>query len=220
MTTAIQHSIGFHTLLQGPGELIEGSLWSAWWVLGGYFAGNSLCELRQAFTVQHPADEKFAKIALAVKTAFVDLLSLASSSCYWMLWAVQAKVISLGQYLPLIKNLCFGTSVVMYGTEACWDVYQISVEARAIASEGAEAKKDPHRQRLFLAQVKLAGSVAMVAWAALSMTALAGVTVYSALTTALLAVGTILGVAAVAYKYHLDTQDQARNALLNQAVHA
>jgi hypothetical protein len=208
MASFIQHHIDFHALLQAPGEFVEGAVWTGWWGLSAYFAGDALWNLHHTVTQEASSDQKWAKTVLAVKTVFVDLLSLGSASTYLLRWANSAKVIALGAYSTLVNKLCFGTAAVMYGTEACWDVYQISLETDAISKAGTEAEKEPHRQRLGLALLKLSSDVTMIAWAVLSVASIAGIAVSSVAIGVFLFVGTILGVAAMGYKYHLDERDK------------
>ncbi len=196
--------INFGALHDKPGEIIEGAFWAGFWCLSAYFAADSFYELYRVFTVEHAAQEKFEKIGSAVKTAFVDLLSLCSSTTYIARWADTAEVISLGQYLPLVKNLCFGLSLAINGVESGADIYNIWQEKEAILNETAPAEKEMHKKWLCHSLVKLIGNVNMVAWAALGIASLAGLAVSPILLTTLLSVGCVLGMAAHCYKKYIE----------------
>ncbi len=194
----------FGALRDKPGEIVEGAFWAGFWGLSAYFAADSFYELYKVFTVEHAAQEKFEKIGSAVKTAFVDLLSLCSSTTYIARWADTAEVISLGQYLPLVKNLCFGLSLAINGIESGADVYNIWHEKEAILNETSPAEKEMHKKWLCHSLVKLIGNVSMVAWAALGIASLAGLAVSPILLTVLLSAGCVLGMVAHCYKKHIE----------------
>src|SRR5579862_7094399 len=77
-------SFGAHLrpLCCSPMQVLEGIVWGGFWGLSAYFAAESLYDLYRTCTIEHPASEKFTKIATAVKNALVDLASLVSSTGY------------------------------------------------------------------------------------------------------------------------------------------
>ncbi|MBS0603760.1 MAG: hypothetical protein JSS60_01845 [Verrucomicrobia bacterium] len=205
--------INFGALSERPHEIVEGSIWAGFWALSAWFVADSLSSLYTALTVEHPAAEKFTKIGSAVKTALIDLLSLGSSTAYMARWADGAQVISLGQYLPLVKNLCFGTSLVINGIESGAEIYNIWNEKEAILRETAPAEQEKHKQWLCHALIKLIGNVSMVAWAALGIaTVVAGVAVSPILLSVLLGTGLVFGITALFYKHHLTELAKAQAA--------
>ncbi len=189
--------------------VVEGGIWGAFWIASAYCVVESLCELCKVFTVEHPASERFKKIGLAVKKAFVDSVSLVSSSAFMASWGNTVGIISLGKYLPLIKNLCFGTSLVINTVETGADIYTIWSEKEAILAERLPAKREIHKQLLCHALMKLISNVSMVAWAALGLATLAGAIVTPVLTTALLISGCVVGFAAIFYKAQVDENAKA-----------
>lgn len=201
--------INLGVLADRPGEVAEGAFWAGLWGLSFYFAADSFQELYRVYAFEDASEQKFEKIGSAVKTAFVDVLSLGSSTSYAAKWADSAEIVSLGAYLPIVKNLCYGFSLVGNGIEAGADLYNIWVESRAVQNEYAQDIKEEHQQRLIHSLIKLIGNVSMVAWASLGIAALGGMVVSSFLSTLLLTVGCVAGVGAFYYKMHLNEPSEA-----------
>lgn len=154
----------FRSFLDRTEVVIEGGIWGAFWVGGVFFVAESLHKLYAVLTVEHAASEKFEKIGLAVKNAFVDIISLVNSSAHIVSWSDTVEIISLGKYLPFIKNLCFGTSLVINTVEAGADIYTIWSIKEAILAEKLPAKREIHKQFFCHALIKLISNVSMVAW--------------------------------------------------------
>src|ERR1700722_11755141 len=62
--------------LRDPFNLVEGVIWVGLWGLSTLFSAQSMKELYTVLKAESPATEKNVKIGNAVKTAFVDLISL------------------------------------------------------------------------------------------------------------------------------------------------
>ena len=202
--TKFQQSIDFHPLLK-PENVIEGGLWAGFWGLCVMFSSKSLYQLYRELTVEHPAAEKFVKIGKAVKTAFIDLLSLGGASAYNAHWAHEAKILSLGRYAPFVKGLGYGASLVINTIEGGWAIYNIHTEKEAILKEMSPILKEKHKQQLFFSLMKLLGNVSMVAWTALSIIPIVcGFAVSSILTSTLLFFGCICSCAAYFYQRHIE----------------
>lgn len=178
-------------------------MWGGWWGLSAYYASGSIYELFKACTVIHPLNEGMWKIGSAVKTAFIDLLSLGSSTFYLAKWANDAKVIALGSHLLLVKNLCFVTTVLVNGTEAATDAYHVWAEKEAIFSSHTPAEEERHKQLLCHSLMRLIGNTCIVAWALLGIAALAGIGSVAFLSTPMLTIGGVLGGAAFFYKMQI-----------------
>jgi hypothetical protein len=202
--TKFQQSIDFHPLLK-PENIVEGGLWAGFWGLCVIFSSKSLHQLYSELTIEHPAAEKFAKIGKAVKTAFIDLISLGGATAYNAHWAHEAKILSLGQYAPLVKGLGYGASLVINTIEGGWAIYNIHTEKEAILKETSPILKEKHKQQLFFSLMKLVGNVSMVAWTALSIIPIAwGFAVSSLLTSTFLFFGCTCSFAAFFYQRHIE----------------
>jgi hypothetical protein len=213
-------TFNLRVFLKQSSALIEGSFYGAFLGLSAYSAANSVSKLYRTWTAEHPAQERFKKIGCAAKTAFVDMVSVASWTAYLAHWADRAKVISLGRYLPIVKNLCFATSVVTNGVEVAAGIYNIWTEKEAIVQEKSPEKREKHKQWLCHALMKLIGNVSMVAWASLGIAILAGLAVSPILLSALFNVGFVVGGGAFLYKMQLDKSPKvaAAQVPLRQAV--
>ncbi len=198
-------------LFENPGELVEGGLWFGWWALSAYFTADSLYELYQCWSVEHPQQEKFAKIGLAVKNAFTSILTWMSSSLYAASWAVSAQIVNLGQYQSAIKYLSYKSSAVIYAIEGCFDLSQIWIHNQAVLNEQSPAEKEKHQKLMNYSAIRLISNVTMLAWSALGMASLSGAVVSSALMTALLTAGFVIGIAAISYKIQLDKAEEGKN---------
>ena len=187
-----------------PIQLIEGSVWGAWCAAGVYFLAKSLTELYNVITVELASDLRFEKIALAVKSAFVDLVSLSSSVLYTLRWADGPKIISLGCYLPLVKYLCYGTTLLINVVEAAFDLHQFGVEVSGLLQERGAILYYQRSERVCHLSMKLVSNICMTAWAILGIASLTGVVVHSALMPLLLGAGCVIGLAAIAYKITID----------------
>jgi hypothetical protein len=197
-------SIDWHPL-GDPGNLVEGGIWAGFWGLCALFSGISLYELYQELTIEHPASEKFAKISKAAKTAFVDLISLGGATAYNIHWAHEVKMISLGQYAPLIKSLGYGSSLIINIVEGGWSIYNIAIEKEAILKETLPEQQEKHKQRLCLSLMKLIGNISMIVWTALGVAAIVtSLTVSPMLMSILLIIGCVLPVAVFFYQRHLE----------------
>jgi hypothetical protein len=201
-------TFNFRTLLDRPEKIGEGVLWGAFWAMGAYFVADSIYKLYNVCVVENGAQYQFKKIGFAVKTAFVKLLSLGSSTAYVARWADTVEVISLGQYLPLVKNLCYGCSIVAYTIEAVADVHTIFSKRDAILKETSFLEREKHKQWLNHAFVKLISDVSIVAWAALGLATLAGIATSPLLMGALLVIGCATGGIATFYKIHIEKQSE------------
>lgn len=208
-------TINFSALANHPGDIAEGFLWVGFGMLSMWYCAYSFSDLYGAITENIPFAENLEKIACCVKTAFIDLLSLANSIGYMAQWAHQVDVISLGQYLPIIKNLTFGTSFVISFFESAQGMYDIYMENQAIAEQTDIGEKEMHEKILYFHMLKLAGNVSFLAWSALGIIALStGIVVSSVLMNAILLFGCVLGLGSIAYKMHLDHNG------ITQAAHA
>lgn len=200
----IERGVDFHPL-SDPGNAIEGGVWTGFWGLCALFSAGSLYKLYSVLSVEHPEAEKFTKITSAVKTAFVDLISLGGATAYNIHWAHKVKIISLGQYAPLIKGLGYGASLVINTVEGSWSIYSIYKEKEAILNETESAEKEKHRQRLCLSLMKLISNVSMVAWAILGIAMVAtSLTVSPILMPAFLVVGSVFSFASFFYQRHIE----------------
>lgn len=170
-TINLKSTFDFQVLLQ-PLNLIEGGVWTGFWGVSVLFSGMSLYELYHSFIVEHPAAEKFAKIGLAVKAAFVDLVSLVGATAYNLNWAHNVKFFSLGSYALLIKGLGYGASLITNTIEGGWSAYNVYAEKEAILKETSPLEKEKHKQRLCLSLIKVIGNISMVAWTSLGMIAI------------------------------------------------
>jgi hypothetical protein len=202
-------TFNFRALFDRPGGGIgEGVFWGAFWAMGAYFAADSIYKLYNVCVVENATWHPFEKIGSAVKTAFVKLLSLGSSTAYLARWAHAVEVISLGQYLPLVKNLCYGCSIVAYTIEAAADVYTIFSEGSEILKETSVLEREKHQQWLSHAFLKLISDISIVAWAALGLGSLAGIAISPLLMGMLLVVGCVTGGVATFYKMHIEKQSE------------
>lgn len=191
--------------LRDPGNIIEGGIWAGFWGLCAFFSGSSLCKLYQELTIEQPASEKFSKIGKAVKTAFIDLISLGGATAFNVHWAHEVKMISLGQYAPFVKSLGYGSSLIINIVEGGWSIYNILMEKEAILKETSPEQQEKHKQRLCLSLIKLIGNISMIAWSALGIGTLAtGLAVSPMLMSGLLIIGCVLPVAAFFYQRHIE----------------
>ncbi len=198
-----QPFLNLRALYDTPSSLVEGSMWGGWWGLSAYYASSSVRELFKTCTAQHPQNERMGKIGSAFKTAYIDLLTLGSSTFYLAKWAGDAKVIVLGGYLHLVKNLCFVTTVLVNGTEGAVDAYNVWVEKGAILSSKSPFEEERHKQLLCHSLIRLIGNTCMVAWALLGVAAVTGVSGITCLSMPLLTIGGVLGGAAFFYKLQI-----------------
>jgi hypothetical protein len=197
-------SIDFRPL-QNPGNIAEGGMWAGFWGMCIAFSGMSLYQLYKELTIEHPASEKFTKIGKAVKTAFVDLISVGGATAYNIHWAHTVKMISLGQYAPLIKSLGYGSSLIINIVESGWSIYNIAIEKEAILKETSPEQQEKHKQRLFLSLMKLIGNISMIAWTTLGIvTITAGLVVSPILTSPLLLTGCVMSTVAFFYQRHIE----------------
>jgi hypothetical protein len=186
-------------------NFIEGGLLAGFWGLCAVFSGMSLYNLYKELRVEHPAAEKFEKIGKAVKTAFVDLISLGGATTYNIHWAHEVKILSLGQYVSLFKALGYGAALVIYTIEGGWSLYNLYTEKEKILKETSPAQQEKHKQRLCLALIKLIGNVSMVAWASLGIVSIAlSLAVSPFLMSALLIPSCIFSFAAFFYQRHIE----------------
>jgi hypothetical protein len=187
--------------------MIHGGICVGYWGVSALFSGMSLYKLYQEWTMEHPAARKFAKICEAVKTAFVDLISLGEATVYSLHWAHQIKVITLGRYAPLFEALRYGSSLMINCIEGGWSIYNITLEKEAILKRRSPKRQVQHRQRCYLFLIKLIGNICMVAWAALEVASFAtGFAINSSLASAALSIGCLLSVAAFFYQKHFRLQ--------------
>lgn len=199
--------LNYRALFNNPWAIAEGTLWAGFAGLSASIFVTSLSNLQRTLTLDHSVQENLQKIGSAVLKAFTDLMSLTSSIAYLARWADEAKVIGLGRYLPLVKNLCIGTSLVINLVETGADLQSVWVEKEAIQKPGSLQEKEKHRQLLCHALIKLVGNVNMIAWAVLGIASLAGGLVVSPVwMTMTLGAGCLFGITAFFYKMHLDRQ--------------
>jgi hypothetical protein len=201
---SLQKNIDFRPLYD-PGNFVEGGIWAGFWGLCALFSGISLYELYHALTIEHSASEKFAKIGKVVKTAFVDLVSLGGTTAYNIHWAHEVKILSLGQYAPLIKSFGLGASLIVNIIEGGSSTYNIYAEQEAISKETLPEQREKHKQRLYLSFMKLIGNISIIAWAMLGIAAIAGdLAVSSIVMSTLLMTGCIFPIAAFFYQRHIE----------------
>jgi hypothetical protein len=190
-------------------NFIEAGFWAGFWGLNAIFSGMSLHKLYHVLTIEHPVGEKFAKIGAAVKTAFVDLISLAGATAYNIYWAHKVKILSLGRYAPLVKGLSYGTSLVINILECGWSVYNIHTEKTAILEEGLPAEKEKHRQRICLSLMKVIGNISMIVWTMLGIGALtAGLAVSPILLSTFLVTGFVCSLTAFFYQRYIEKSSE------------
>src|SRR5579871_1506004 len=149
--------------LRNTGNLLMGGFCAGVWGLSVLFSATSLSDLYTALTVEHPASEQFSKIAKAVKTAFLDLVSLFGITAYNAHWAHEVNMISLGQYAPLVKAFGVGASLIINLVEGGLSIYKIVNETEALSQATSPEEKKKHEQHLCVAWMKLIGNVCMVA---------------------------------------------------------
>lgn len=195
--------IDLTAIWRDPGQLLEGGIWGAWWATSVYFLSRSLKEL-YSVVVEEAGNVRFEKITLAVKSAFVDLISLASSTLYTLCWAESAKIVALGQYLPFIRCLNYGASLFTNIIETGFDMVQFYGEAKGLLNAQDHWLSSQHSKRVYHLSIKLVGSVSMVAWALLGICSLSGVIFHSALMPLLLTVGCVLGLGSIYYKMQIE----------------
>lgn len=190
-----------------PVEIVTGGIWSGLLVFSTYYAIDSLYELHTTLQIEHPAAARFEKIVFVVKKAFVDVISFCGTTAYTIYWAHQVKILSLGKYAPLLRGLELSTTVIVNGVEAGAEIYHIYIEKEAILAERSPVEEEKHKQRLCLALLKLVGRVSMLAWATLSVAAVAsGIALSPILLTSLLGVSGIF--TASAYFYEMKVNDR------------
>ncbi len=191
--------------LHNTGNLIMGGFCGGVWAFSALFTATSLSDLYTALTVEHSASEQFDKIAKAVKTAFLDLVSLFGITAYNAHWAHEVNMISLGQYAPLVKGLGVGASLVINLVEGGISVYKIVNETEALSQEISPEEKTKHKQQLCIAWMKLIGNVCMVAWSVFGIASLAASLVLSPMiSSALLVVGCLFLTASFFYQKHIE----------------
>lgn len=197
----------FHALLSKPFEIGEGLLWGGFLALSAYLAVESCWDLYR-ITVENPASQSFFKIGMAVKNAFVNIVSTCSSAVYMVKWADLAEIISLGHYLPFVKNLCYGLSLVMNTVEIVADGCEIWNEKEAILHETSAPLIELHKKKLCHVLLKLASHVSMVAWGALGIAAVAGAAIMPIVSMVFLTIGCVAGVTALFYKMSIDDYEK------------
>ncbi len=195
-------SLNIQALMDAPWNAVEGVVWGGFLVMSGFFAANSFTKLFHrscdpAATVQ--------KVVRAVKSAFVDFVSIISSGAYVARWANEAKIIALGGYQGFMNHLCFGTTAIVNGVEAVFEVSRVRNRIHSIQSGGAPREVELQKQWLCHHLIKLAGHVSMVAWAALGVgAAVTGVALSPLITGSLLLAACGLGL--MAYFYQMGLQ--------------
>lgn len=190
-----------------PIEIVTGGFWSGFLVFSTYYAIDSLYDLHRTLHIEHPAAERFKKIGFVVKKAFVDVTSFAGTVAYTIYWAHQVKILSLGKYAPLLRGLELSASVLINGIEVATEIYHIHTEKEAILAEHSPVEEEKHKQRLCLALMTLIGRVSMLAWATLSVTAVAsGVAFSPILLTSVLAISGIFSVSAYFYQMKVNNR--------------
>jgi hypothetical protein len=197
--------------LRDPFNAIVGAIWVGFWGLSALFSGMSLSELYTALTVESPSLEKNAKIAKAAKTAIIDLTSLGGSTAHTVRFADEVKMISLGQYAPLVKALGYGASIVIGLIDGGWSAYNLGIEVDAISKETIPAQREKHKQQFCLSLIKLIGNVCMVAWSTLGIAMVVTTLVVSpTLMTILLIAGCVFPISAFFYQKHIEQAAQPR----------
>jgi hypothetical protein len=195
--------------LREPWIFLEGGFWAGFWGLSALFSGMSLYKLYENLTLEHPAAEKFSKIGLAVKTAFVDLISLGGTTAYNIRWAHDVKILPLGQYAPLVKGLSYGSSLIVNILEFGWSMYNIHTEKEAILKEASPVEKEKQKQRLCLALIKVVGNISMIVWSTLGIgTIAAGLTLGPMLLSVFLAAGFAFSLVAYFYQRHIENASE------------
>jgi hypothetical protein len=191
-------------LLDDPLEIAVGGFWGLWWVADAAISCTNLYELYVAVT--DTASSSVAKIALAVKRAFLSLVSFAWDSTFLASWAHETKIISLGQYAPAFKAFGNAASLVINGIEGACSLHDlVTAHEKAVDEALASAEREKNKQRFCWSLIKLAGHVTMVAWAALGITAFALGTVFNPIVTGgILLLGCSLSLVALCYKQGID----------------
>jgi hypothetical protein len=201
MSTAVRQSFpSFNpqALRDTPSNLFEGVAWSGFVALSAYYAAGSLQDL---YALTSNAAATVEKVARTVKAVFVDLVSILCSAVYVVRWADTSKVIALGEYLPLINYLCFGTSGVIHAVESASQLYDIQRHIQGILTPQPREEVEQHKRWLFHDLVKLASHVTMVVWAALGVAGVAtGYAMTPLISGAILLAALALGVGAFCYK--------------------
>ncbi len=195
--------VNLQPLIDAPWNGAEGALWGGFCVLGAYFAADSLWKLHEKISDAAATTEK---VGLAVKSVFVEFLSLVSSASYLARWANMSRILDLGIFTPIVNHACFGASGFANVMEAAEQVYQVRNRIEVIESGGPVERVEKHKKWLCYGLVKLAGHVNMIAWAVLGIAAMTtGIAVCSMVLPALLCAGMFFGGVAALYKYHLDS---------------
>lgn len=191
-------------LLDDPLEIAVGGFWGLWWVADAALTCSNLYDLYVAVT--DTASATVGKIALAVKRAFLGLVSFAWDSTFLASWAHDAKVISLGQYAPAFKAFGNAASLVINGIEGVCSLHDlVTAHEKAVDETLGSADREKNKQRFCWSFIKLAGHVTMVAWAALGITAFALGTVFNPIMTGgILLLGCSLSMVALCYKQGID----------------
>lgn len=196
--------IDLGAIVRDPGQLIEGGIWGLWWAVGVHFLKGSVEKLYLTITAEDSGSVKFEKICSAAKAVFVDAMSLASSTFYTARWADGASVISLGRYLPLVKHLCYGTSIAIHGTELIFEGREFCAEVKGLFCQQNSFLFQQRFQRVIYLSMKLISNISMVTWAALGISSIAGIAMNSFLMPSLLAIGCVAGLSAIGYRMKSD----------------
>ncbi len=191
-------------LLDDPLEIVMGGFWGLWWVADAVFSCTNLYELY--VVVSDAAAASVAKVAMAVKKAFISLVSLAWDSTFLASWAHETKIISLGRYAPVVKAFGNAASLVINGVEGACSIYDlVNSHEKAVDETLQPAEREKNKQRFCWSLIKLAGHATMIAWATLGITAFVMGTVFNPIFTGgVLLLGCSLSLIALCYKQGID----------------
>ncbi len=208
-TLNTQARSALHPLISNPGEILVGGMWSFFLAIGVASSIDSLRDLYENLTAESTASERFEKIGIAVKRAFVDVIGLAGTCAYTGHWAHEAQLISLPAYAPILRGLGLGSSLIINTIECGSSIYHIHREKEAILTESSAMEREKHKQRLCLYLMKLIGATTMVAWTALGIAALSwGLAMSPILMSALLGASCISSFAAFFYEWKLENRPE------------
>ncbi|GEM_PF-5316067 len=185
---------------RNPGNLIEGGILGIWWAAEVHLLKEGVQQLYALFTAEDSNDPRFEKIYFAVKSVLLDGIFLISSSLYIARWADRSSIVSLGQYLPLVKHLCYATSLTGYAVEFLFEAKEFGVEAMKLFNETDLFLSQQSFRRVTFLSMRLISGICLVAWAALGIASLAGVAFGPALMPLLLTTGCVIALSAGWYK--------------------